>query len=162
MATAAAAPVKQNAPAKVTIPPMVKTILVIVGIVILIVLGIIAVIKVKQKFNELRDRKHIKFTKEGGEVEDDFDPGYYAGVMFNVMDGVTQPVQEKDNAAALVYKLNDNELIAVHNKWNDPGSYYDRNQETLYTMMDNEWVPGGVNWDNLKNRLSNLGLVAKT
>lgn len=156
----------QTADAKITgIPPALKRAAWIIGIIFLIIVGIFAFVKIRAKIKEKEERKKISYIEGGGELRPNFNPGEHADKMFDVMDGVFTLADTKLTAACELMQLSDNEIIAVHNYWNQ--HLYDRNNETLYKMMKAElntpaFVIGGSNcWDQLMNRLSRLNLISK-
>jgi hypothetical protein len=151
---------KQALPAKREITPgHIRIGLILLALVIIAAVGIFAYVKIKAWIKQKKDRKKVHYEQGGGVVSDDFDANSFGSVMFNAMNGPSADADTKEAAAAQLTPLNDNELRAIHNDWNRPGSFYDRFGETLYQMMSAEWVTGYTQWDLLLNRLSKLGLT---
>ncbi len=138
----------------------------IIGVLVFLIVGVFVVLKIRDKLREKEERKKIDYVEGGGTIAAGFQPAVYADKMFDAMDGVFTTANTKAQAAYDLMQLTDNELIAVHNYWNE--KLYDRNSETMYKMMDAEWnVPAVIigseenPWTALLNRLSRLNLISK-
>lgn len=102
------------------------------------------------------------FTAGGGIIPSGWSPKEYTDSLYGAIQGWTFSPDGLDAVSEEVFKLSDNQLIAISNDWK--ARYADDYGMTLLEAMVAEWHYiatwfGGVdNTTSLQTRLSNLGL----
>lgn len=88
---------------------------IIAGIVIFLMIFIL-VWKIYQK---LRKPANAKYIEGGGAIPQGWSPDNIAKQIYDATAGITQSTDTKDEAYKRFNELNDNQMIAVYNYWND-------------------------------------------
>ena len=140
-----------------------------VRLAIFFVIAVILLLIIAYVYNKFKAPANAAYVAGGGQIPSGWTPTSITDGLYNVIDGIFTTDNTKENEYALFNQLNDNQMIAVYNDWQNrystQKSYYLFTLGSLTQALAAETYPctlnigGGVcNYDIMTANLQRLKL----
>lgn len=88
-------------------------------IILVIIVAILLVVLAFKIYRALKKPVNAKYIKGGGSLPSGWTPNVITDTLFKAIEGIATWTSTKDDAYKKFNALNDNQMIAVYNDWND-------------------------------------------